>query len=40
MATQYLAAAARHDAKAVKAATEAFLTEKLLDCAAGLEPSR
>ncbi len=34
VATQYLAAAARQDPKAIKEATEAFLTEKLLDHAA------
>ncbi len=35
VAMQYLAAAARHDAKAIKDAAEAFVSDKLFECGQG-----
>ncbi len=40
VATQYLAAAERQDAKAVKYAIGAFVSDKLFECDPGLAPSR
>ncbi len=40
VATQYLAASERQDAKAIADATGAFVSDKLFECGHGLEPLR
>ncbi len=40
VATDYLPATERHDAQAIKDATEAFVSDKLFECGQGLAPSR